>query len=84
MKKEENILEYTVVFEPAAEGGYVVSVPVLPGCLTEGDTFEEAYKMAKDAIEGYLEALKKEGQDIPKEPSGTIISEIKVKEPARV
>ncbi len=34
--------EYTVVFEPAEEGGYVVTVPALPGCVTEGDTFERS------------------------------------------
>jgi hypothetical protein len=34
--------EYTVIFEPAEEGGYVVTVPALPGLHTEGDTFEEA------------------------------------------
>ena len=38
----EKVLKYTAVFEPAEEGGYVVTVPALPGCATEGDTFEEA------------------------------------------
>ena len=41
---------YTMVFEPAEEGGYVVTVPALPGVVTEGDTLEEARAMAKDAI----------------------------------
>ena len=48
--------EYTVVFEPAEEGGYVVTVPALPGLHTEGDTFEEAQAMAADAIRCYIEA----------------------------
>lgn len=66
-KKEMPILKYTAVFEPAEEGGYVVSVPALPGCITEGDTFEEAVEMVKDAIQGYVESLKKHGEPIPVE-----------------
>jgi antitoxin HicB len=42
------------VFEPAEEGGYVVTCPALPGLVTEGDTLEEARDMAADAIRGYL------------------------------
>ena len=61
---------YTAVFEPAVEGGYIVSVPALPGLVTEGDTIEEARAMVKDAIRGYLESLVKHGEDIPIE-SGT-------------
>ncbi len=57
----QKILEYTVIFEPAEEGGYVVSVPALPGCITQGETFEEAIAMIKDAMEGYLAVLKEEG-----------------------
>jgi antitoxin HicB len=61
---------YTAVFEPAVEGGYVVSVPALPGLVTEGDTIEEARAMVKDAIRGYIESLVKHGEEIPIE-SGT-------------
>ena len=39
-----------IEFEVAEEGGYVVSVPELPGCVTEGDTFEEAIAMIEDAM----------------------------------
>jgi predicted RNase H-like HicB family nuclease len=53
----DKILEYTVIFEPAEEGGYVVSVPSLPGCVTQGETFEEATTMVKDAIQGYISVL---------------------------
>ena len=59
--------KYTVIFEPAEEGGYVVHVPALPGVVTEGDTFEEAKSMAKDAIKGYIETLKKKHSPIPAE-----------------
>ena len=58
-------LRYTVLFEPAEEGGYVVTCPALPGLVTEGDTLEEAREMAEDAIRGYLESLSKDGKPLP-------------------
>ena len=58
---------YTVVFEPSLEGGYTVTCPALPGVVTEGDTLDEARAMVKDAIEGYLEVLKEDGESIPVE-----------------
>jgi len=78
----EKILKYTAVFEPAEEGGYVVSVPALPGCHTQGETIEEAKSMAKDAIGGYLAVLKEQGWEIPKESGKAVISEITVENPA--
>ena len=69
---------YTVLFEPAEEGGYVVTCPSLPGLVTEGDTLEEARDMAADAIRGYLESLAKDGLPIPPEdplPLGNVIKE---------
>jgi antitoxin HicB len=56
---------YTVLFEPAEEGGYVVTCPALPGLVTEGDTLEEARRNALDAIRGYLESVRKDGLPIP-------------------
>jgi antitoxin HicB len=56
---------FTVLFEPAEEGGYVVTCPALPGLVTEGETLDEARDMARDAIRGYLESLQKDGQPIP-------------------
>ena len=58
MKKFKKIYNFTAIFEPAEEGGYVVYVPAIPGCVTQGETFEEAEMMAKDAIEGCLNVLK--------------------------
>ena len=49
---------YTVVFSVAEEGGYTATVPALPGCISEGDTFEEAKKNIAEAIELYLEVTK--------------------------
>ena len=77
----QKILKYTAIFEPAEEGGYVVSVPALPGCMTEGDTFEEAVEMIKDAMGGYLAVLKKEGQEIPEEIEDVVVTKISVPEP---
>ncbi len=59
--------KYTVIFEPAEEGGYIVTVPTLTGLVTYGDTLKEAKKMAKEAISGYLESLQKDGLLLPKE-----------------
>jgi antitoxin HicB len=70
--------QYTVVFEPAEEGGYVVTVPALPGLITEGDTLEEARAMAKDAIRGYLESLMKHGEEIPVETGVATLERVAV------
>lgn len=78
MKRKERILKYTAIFEPAEEGGYTVTVPALPGCITEGDTFEEAIEMVKDAIKGYCESLAKHHEPIPQEPSGEFIGSVEV------
>lgn len=64
-KISQSILRYVAIFEPAEEGGYVVTVPKLPGLVTEGDTFEEAMTMAQDAIKGYIEMLQDDGESIP-------------------
>jgi antitoxin HicB len=64
MKSHEEY-NFTVLFEPAVEGGYVVKCPALPGLVTEGDTLDEAREMAEDAIRAYLESLRKDGEPIP-------------------
>ena len=56
---------YIVYLEPAEEGGYVVSCPQFPGCVTQGDTVDEAINMIKDAIQGYILSLKKYGEPVP-------------------
>ena len=62
------ILTYTVRIEPAEEGGYDVHVPALPGCVTQGETYEEAVAMAQEAIQGFVEALALAGEPVPTEP----------------
>ena len=54
-------------FRPEPEGGYTVNVPVLPGCLTYGETFEEALTMVEDAIQGWLAVAKEEDFPMPEQ-----------------
>jgi predicted RNase H-like HicB family nuclease len=60
-------LTYTIIILPDSEGGYVVEVPALPGCVTYGHTLSEALLMVEDAIEGYLSVLQEDGGPVPKE-----------------
>lgn len=61
---------YTVLLTPE-EGGYVATVPALPGCNTEGDTLEEAIRNAQEAIKLYLDTLRERGEPIPEEKEPT-------------
>ena len=60
-------LRYRILIRPETDGTYTVIVPSLPGCLTFGDTIEEALEMAKEAIEVYIESLAARGKEIPVE-----------------
>ena len=71
---------YTVLFEPAEEGGFVVTCPALPGLVTEGDTLEEARTMAEDAIRAYIESLRKDHLPIPSDKT-PVKEEIRVQVP---
>ncbi|MBC2699532.1 MAG: type II toxin-antitoxin system HicB family antitoxin [ANME-2 cluster archaeon] len=61
------VLNYRILLRKEPEGGYTVMVPLLPGCVTYGETIEEAIDMAKEAIELYIESLKEHGEVIPTE-----------------
>jgi predicted RNase H-like HicB family nuclease len=50
-------MKLKVVFEPSEEGGFTVYVPSLPGCISEGDSKEQALKNIREAIELYLEPV---------------------------
>jgi len=56
---------YNVMLQPEVGGGSHASCPVLPGCHSFGGTVEAALANAKDAIEGYIESLRKAGEPIP-------------------
>ena len=64
-------LNYRILLRKEPEGGYTVIVPSLPGCVTYGDTIEEAIEMTKESIEIYIESLKAHGEEIPTE-EGTL------------
>ncbi len=63
----QNRAIYPAVFDPAVEGGFNVSFPAFPGCVTFGKTFEEAKQNAKEALEVWIEELKSAGEEIPRE-----------------
>ena len=72
MKKQTThfqVINKGIVFDftEEPEGGYTVIIPSLPGCVSYGKTFEEAMKMIKDAMRGYLAVAKEEGILIPQE-----------------
>lgn len=60
-------MRYTVVLEQEDDGGFVVSVPALPGCVSEGDTREEALANIREAIDLYIEDCREAGDRIPVE-----------------
>ncbi len=72
MKKSR--AHFNVVLRPEPEGGFTAIVPALPGCVTYGKTLLEAKKMAKDAISGYIESLKKHGEPIPNDADSLVAS----------
>lgn len=59
---------FTVVIEPCEEGGYFATCPALPGCHTQGETYEEVVSNIQDAIKLYLEDLIESGEPIPDDP----------------
>ncbi len=63
-------LPYRVELIPSVEGGYVVRIPDLPGCLSQGETVEEAVAMIRDAQRGWLEVTLENGQPIPEPTTG--------------
>jgi len=68
-QKVFQVIRSGVVFElqPEPEGGYTITVPSLPGCISYGKSFEEAMEMIKDAIEGWVAVAREEGVPIPEQ-----------------
>ena len=60
-------MRYTAVLEQEADGGFVVSVPALPGCVSQGDTRDEALANIREAIELYVEDCRAAGDPVPTE-----------------
>lgn len=65
---------YNVMLRPEPEGGFTAIVPALPGCVTYGRTLVEAKKMAKDAIGGYIESLRKRKEPVPTDDETLVAS----------
>jgi predicted RNase H-like HicB family nuclease len=60
-------MRYTVVLEKEPDGGFVATVPVLPGCVSQGDSREEALKNIREAVELYVEDCRAAGDLVPEE-----------------
>jgi len=76
--KKEKILHYYAIFEPAKEGGFNVSFPSFPGCVTFGKNFEQAKEKAKEVLKLWLEELAGQEQEIPVYQNRPLIDEIAV------
>ena len=66
-------MKYRVLLEQDEEGGFVAEVPALPGCVSQGDTREEAVANAREAIAAYLEGLEARGEPVPPPISEEIV-----------
>ncbi len=58
-------MKLRIVLEPSEEGGYTAVVPALPGCISEGDSREEALQNVREAIDLYLEPVDEDGTFSP-------------------
>lgn len=58
---------YTIVLEPEETGGFMVSVPALPGCFTQGASIEECRERAIEAIATHIAGLETDGEPVPEE-----------------
>jgi len=82
MKKEslkKKIYQYTAFFEVDENGGYTTTIPSLPGCVSEGETFEDALKNIKEAASLYLEVAKERKEIIPKDEKEIIVAPVSVR-----
>jgi predicted RNase H-like HicB family nuclease len=74
-------LHYPVTIHPDPDGGFVAEIEELPGCMTQGETLEEAFQAIEDARHGWIQIAYEDGQDIPlprdlEEYSGKILIRI--------
>ena len=76
-------LPYKYSIYPAQEGGYVIEIPDLPGCISQGETVEEAVSMIEDAKRGWLELALEQGAEIP-EPTAMVSADYSGKFNVRV
>lgn len=82
MKKQitHNVYQYTAIFEPDEKtGGFTVTIPSLSGCISEGDTFEEALQNIQEAASLYIEVMKKRKAGVPREERGVVIAPVEIR-----
>ena len=60
-------MRYTVILEQEPDGGFVASVPALPGCVSQGDNRAEAVRNIRQAVELYVEDCRAAGDPVPVE-----------------
>jgi antitoxin HicB len=72
MKKTH--IRFNIVLRPEPEGGFTAIVPALPGCVSYRRSLSEDRKMAKDAISGYIESLRKHNEPIPTDDETVVAS----------
>ena len=66
-------MKYRVLIEEDEDGGFVAEVPALPGCVSQGDTREDALANVREAIAAYLESLEERGDPVPPPISEEIV-----------
>ena len=66
-------MSYTVVLQQEGDGGFAVMVPSLPGCVSQGNTRDEAISNIREAIAVYLEDCRAAGEEIPTEAGREIV-----------
>jgi predicted RNase H-like HicB family nuclease len=69
----ESELRYTVLLEKEPDGGYVVSVPVLPGCISQGNSRAEALENIREAIDLYIEDCRDIGDPVPTQANSEFV-----------
>lgn len=75
---------YTLILDPDEDGIYTVTVPALPGVVTQGDTIDEALVMAREAIELHISGLVDDGEQVPHETRPPVLVAIDVAIPEHV
>lgn len=77
VKKE--VYQYTALFEPDPSGGYTVTIPALPGCISEGETFEESLANIREAAELYLSVSRLQKRTVRSPHEGTVVAPVMVR-----
>ena len=88
MRRTKNILLYPAIFDPIMdkgfEGGFNVYFPDFPGCATFGTSFEDAEKMAEEALSLWIETLVENGEKLPKRNNLPMVHNISTAVPANI